>query len=141
MIEGWECPKCGQVFAPFVKKCDTCIGNTTKITINPPIQIPECQHIWGGMATSGVYCTLCGTQQMSPLPSSTVCSVEDPETGNLRMHAHDWIADTKGGHCAVCPARTESDIFHTNDHCLSCGAPHWGDHTSTCKAGEINGND
>lgn len=26
---GWQCPKCGQVYAPFVSKCDTCVVRTT----------------------------------------------------------------------------------------------------------------
>lgn len=25
---GWECPKCGQVYAPFVQKCQSCVALT-----------------------------------------------------------------------------------------------------------------
>lgn len=24
MMQGWECPKCGSVYAPHVRQCDTC---------------------------------------------------------------------------------------------------------------------
>lgn len=24
-MQGWECPKCGQVYAPHVEKCITCL--------------------------------------------------------------------------------------------------------------------
>lgn len=26
MDQGWECPKCGQVYAPTVAKCETCVA-------------------------------------------------------------------------------------------------------------------
>jgi hypothetical protein len=33
---GWECPKCGKVYAPFVTECGTCGKNVVTITWSPP---------------------------------------------------------------------------------------------------------
>jgi len=30
--EGWVCPKCGRVYAPWVEKCQYCGGNTITYT-------------------------------------------------------------------------------------------------------------
>ncbi len=27
-LQGWECPKCGQVYAPFVSMCSNCLPKT-----------------------------------------------------------------------------------------------------------------
>lgn len=32
--EGWICPKCGKVHAPWVPSCE-CLGKTKTLTINP----------------------------------------------------------------------------------------------------------
>jgi hypothetical protein len=72
MTEGWKCPGCDACYAPFVPKCDTC-GPHVKITINPTIQMPECEHTWGSARTNGVFCTICGTQQMPAPPTTTTC--------------------------------------------------------------------
>lgn len=35
---GWKCPGCGQVYAPFVSKCEYCVPRsyaTTTLTLNP----------------------------------------------------------------------------------------------------------
>lgn len=29
---GWQCPKCGQVYAPFVGKCEYCVPRTVSST-------------------------------------------------------------------------------------------------------------
>ena len=102
MIEGWKCPECGQVFAPFVKKCDTCKGSGVTITPigtvidnNPPIQMPPCQHIWGAMQTNGIFCTICGAQRRTPPTTITTCSVNTPGQ-------HQWLGSSHGNYCADC---------------------------------------
>lgn len=30
--QGWECPKCGSVYAPYVAKCGNCNHSTPKVT-------------------------------------------------------------------------------------------------------------
>ena len=27
-LSGWMCPRCGSVFAPFVRKCENCVPKT-----------------------------------------------------------------------------------------------------------------
>lgn len=41
-MTGWECPKCHQVFAPFVDRCDRCIGvaPVEPVIIPQPIIVP-----------------------------------------------------------------------------------------------------
>ena len=37
-MEGWECRKCGQVWAPFVRKCEDCKPKTVTTTDPYPWQ-------------------------------------------------------------------------------------------------------
>lgn len=80
MIEGkgWECPKCGAVYAPWKAKCDTCIGASTVQWIPTPIVVQECEHVWGepGQSTIGVTCEKCGQLQNGPQPF-TITSTEE----------------------------------------------------------------
>ncbi len=121
MIEGWKCPGCGACFAPFVKKCDTCIGNTVN-NYTQPIPLPPCQHIWGALQTNGTFCTLCGVQQIPPPPSTTTCRAV------FKEGQHDWLGSSDGDYCIDCGV-TEYEV-----PCLGCGAPpNWKDHPSNCK--------
>lgn len=47
MKEGWVCPKCGKVLAPWVPSCD-CYKMTLHMQINHPTEISKTswQH-WG----------------------------------------------------------------------------------------------
>ena len=63
MKEGWICPRCGKVNAPFIEQC-TCENDTSTL----PISNMGCVHdwIWGGISpdTGGVmykyHCVKCG---------------------------------------------------------------------------------
>jgi hypothetical protein len=57
MIEGWICPKCGSVYAPWVAECDKCNKNRTERTsyeyktrrstgldLDPLRQCVDCQY-------------------------------------------------------------------------------------------------
>ena len=63
MKEGWICPRCGKVNAPFVEQC-TCESDTSTL----PISDAGCVHdwIWAGISsdTGGVmykyHCLKCG---------------------------------------------------------------------------------
>jgi uncharacterized OB-fold protein len=71
--EGWKCPECKQVFAPFVMKCDTC-GDKIKITINPVTDNRKyCVHTWSVPRTNGTFCTMCGMQKPEAPPTGTTC--------------------------------------------------------------------
>lgn len=50
MIEGWVCPKCQRVYAPFVKECECC----NKAALPPPFTplIPP---------LGGYKCPVCGS--------------------------------------------------------------------------------
>jgi len=39
--QGWECPKCGQVYAPWMAKCQSCSGvvSITVGGVNTPVHI------------------------------------------------------------------------------------------------------
>lgn len=30
-LEGWECPKCGSVYSPFITSCERCANSNIKI--------------------------------------------------------------------------------------------------------------
>ena len=63
--KGWQCPGCDKCYAPFVSRCATCGVSETKITINPTVQMPSCEHQWGTERTTlGRLCILCGTQEV-----------------------------------------------------------------------------
>ena len=95
MIEGGKCPGCGQIFAPFVKKCDTCVGTKINQFINP-IPMPKCEHTWGAPRTHGTFCTLCGVQQIPPPPATTTCRAVYQEG------QHDWLGSSHGDYCVDC---------------------------------------
>lgn len=45
MSKGWECPKCGSVFAPFVSECSNC--KPPKVATSGFAQIDiSCNHDW-----------------------------------------------------------------------------------------------
>ena len=41
MNEGWECPKCGKVLAPWVRECDHVISTRFSYTYTIPAGLPE----------------------------------------------------------------------------------------------------
>lgn len=64
-LQGWECPKCGQVYGPFVLRCFTCRPNSVNATNTLPFLLsrpcPGCQ---------GIPCR--GTSSGCPLPPQPV---------------------------------------------------------------------
>ena len=36
---GWICPKCGRVYAPWVQYCPNCISNTVYTTTTTPVWV------------------------------------------------------------------------------------------------------
>jgi hypothetical protein len=63
--EGWRCPSCGAVYAPWMAKCSTCpikvvrSGHTITITPQYPPD-PECDHDWLAWADGPATCGKCG---------------------------------------------------------------------------------
>ena len=100
MIEGWKCPGCGACFAPFVKKCDTCIGTSITINpINPVIQMPT-KPYWYVCPSCEVpyhreHANTCGTQQVPPTTT---------------FESENFL-----GHCLSCGAP------YWSDHASTCG--------------------
>lgn len=61
---GWQCPVCGSVYAPFVRKCDYCppvssSGGTAIFYEEEEIE-EECFHLSLEITTAGMYCKDCG---------------------------------------------------------------------------------
>ena len=54
MNEGWKCPLCGNVYAPFVQKCPEAHGATASID-----KQWDCPHEWT-TDTAGTRCWKCG---------------------------------------------------------------------------------
>ena len=68
-MTGWECPKCGKVYAPFVSTCESCGRSTGTVTFGG-------QGVaTGGMiyATGTFRCVTCG--QHPSLPPGTGCPI------------------------------------------------------------------
>jgi hypothetical protein len=57
--QGWECPKCRRVYAPFVQACQTC-GNLA-VTIAPSTPVCTC-----GTSAAGV----------CPIHGGTICDLD-----------------------------------------------------------------
>lgn len=59
-MQGWICPKCGHVYAPFVAECIHCpasLLSTTETTAVSP-----CLHWNTAQRTDGTYCLTCGAR-------------------------------------------------------------------------------
>ena len=42
MNNGWVCPKCGAVWAPYVRECYKC----NAYTLGHPFKVEVCDHMW-----------------------------------------------------------------------------------------------
>jgi len=99
-MEGWVCPKCETVYAPFIKECRcsvkinfniSCIHDWAgpghkcskcglinlggNVTISTPQQeVLPCEHVWSepGQSTLGPQCKKCGALQQTFDDQSTV---------------------------------------------------------------------
>ena len=61
--QGWECPKCGTVYAPWQPKCQTCVAGA----VTTAVTFPPCDHQWVS-DTFGTRCMKCGQQsQYAPM--------------------------------------------------------------------------
>lgn len=56
--EGWVCPKCGRVYAPFVMSCQPCGKNATG-TLGGGGYF-NVSRICGGVTTNTGFCSRCG---------------------------------------------------------------------------------
>jgi predicted ATP-dependent serine protease len=56
--EGWRCPACGSVYAPWMAKCSTCPA-PDKVISRYPIN-PECDHRWDIATNGSDFCRRCG---------------------------------------------------------------------------------
>ena len=55
MNSGWQCPKCGAVWAPFVHQCARCNAPA----VQQSATVPSCAHEWI-KDTAGTRCWKCG---------------------------------------------------------------------------------
>jgi len=64
MQEGWVCPRCGRVYAPWVAMCSWCsLVTTGSITITYP-ETPGGMPRTGDPLPPGPYTTTCGTMEI-----------------------------------------------------------------------------
>jgi hypothetical protein len=61
MNQGWVCPRCGKVHAPFVRGCDCTPPTVTGSTI--VVSEHESICICGGPTTTTGRCGMCGGKQ------------------------------------------------------------------------------
>lgn len=63
MSRGWECPKCGTVWAPYVARCHTCqpVEGMSTGGVGAAWPVAICSHVWSDVdAGGGQRCTRCG---------------------------------------------------------------------------------
>jgi hypothetical protein len=69
--EGWRCPTCGSVYAPWMAKCSTCprrggvfyaqpFDVQSMISFRPTPIDPECDHEWDIATNGSDFCRRCG---------------------------------------------------------------------------------
>lgn len=56
--QGWECPKCGRVYAPFMTQCTAC-PQPIETAAATTFVLRGCQHEWA-TDTGGTRCLKCG---------------------------------------------------------------------------------
>jgi hypothetical protein len=77
MSEGWICPKCGSVYAPFVSGCWKCNHQSFGMAgTNYPA---DCNHEWVGFGTTGgPHCAKCGHRMPTPQPDTITYAEPTP---------------------------------------------------------------
>ena len=68
-MNGWECPRCGQCYAPHISQCYTCGPRT----FTSSGTVPACLHQWV-YDTAGTRCYLCGKSWPQNIPPTEVSS-------------------------------------------------------------------
>lgn len=71
MKEGWICPRCGKVNAPFMMSCDCKSSSASNFSKDCGYEDMSCQHEWksvmAGSSTDGCWtwarCRKCGKQK------------------------------------------------------------------------------
>ena len=60
--EGWVCPTCRRVYAPFMTQCAHCPGGTATSTDN----VTECDHLWvHALGDAYEACHHCGVRRLA----------------------------------------------------------------------------
>lgn len=87
-MKGWECPKCGRCYSPFVTDCSACntpqVDLTTTIT---PIQVP-------------LSCTCGMTSNLPCRIHGGVCSSAIRDTTTIGEERDAWLRRSEFRKCA-----------------------------------------
>ncbi len=74
--QGWECPKCGGVYAPWMAQCTTCPGVTfiTAGTTTPEANAHVCTYPEGVTCPT---CMICGQMKPADVPTTITYSANE----------------------------------------------------------------
>jgi len=85
-MNGWQCPRCGACYAPFIAECCRCNSSGGIQSTTGTAEFP-CLHPSLITDSAGVHCAYCGKRILTSQPSIITCMENHPPAPNVTASA------------------------------------------------------